>query len=99
MTTKYSPVDPFIYDVIENAKKKNVEIKIHYFGSENELNVANGAIKGVTINEKHEEFLSLNSGDNVRLDRIITLNGRPGPAFDKYDSYALACLDCMGGME
>ena len=99
MTTKYSPVDQWFYELIDSFKKENAVIKIHYFGSENELNVANGSIKGVIMNKKHEEFLALNSGYNVRLDRIITLNGRPGPAFDEYDSYALACLDCMGGME
>lgn len=99
MNNKYSPVYPYFYELIDSLKKENVVIKIHYFGAENELNEAKGLIKGVIINEKHEEFLSLNSGDNVRLDRIITLNGRPSPAYAEYDSYALACLDCMGGME
>jgi hypothetical protein len=99
MNKKYSPVDPWFYDVIKSLKRKNIAIKIHYFGAENELHDANGAIKGLIINEKHEEFLALNSGDNVRLDRIITINGTPGPAYDEYDSYALACLDCTGGME
>jgi hypothetical protein len=35
----------------------------------------------------------------IRLDRIIVFNGKPGPAYDEYDSYALACLDCTGGMD
>ena len=99
MNNKYSPVDPWFYELIENFKKENVVLKIHYFSAENEVNEAKGLIKSVIINKKHEEFLSFDSGDNVRLDRIITLNGRPGPAFDEYDSYALACLDCTGGME
>ena len=51
MKTKYSPVDPYFFDVIERLRKENVVIKIHYFGSENELNEANGAIKGVIMNE------------------------------------------------
>jgi hypothetical protein len=99
MYTEYSPIDPDFYDVIESVKKKNVSILIHYFGLENELNDARGEIMEITINKKHEEYLVLNSRDTVRLDRIIVLNGRPGPAFDEYDSYALACLDCTGGME
>jgi hypothetical protein len=38
-------------------------------------------------------------GEQVRLDRIITINGKPGPAFDEYDNYANACLSCQGGNE
>jgi len=38
-------------------------------------------------------------GEQVRLDCIITINGKPGPAFDEYDSYANACLSCQGGNE
>jgi len=51
MKTKYSPVDPYFFDVIERLRNENVVIKIHFFGSENELNEANGAIKGVIMNE------------------------------------------------
>lgn len=92
------PVDPDFYDVIVILQNTKDPILIHYFGSKNELNSANGVIMGIINGKKHEEYLALNSGEAVRLDRIITLNGRPGPAFDEYDSYALACLDCMGGM-
>lgn len=92
------PIDPDFYDVIESIRNKNAPIKIHYFGKKNELCDAHGKIMGATINEKHEEHLVMNSGEQVRLDRIITLNGRPGPAYDEYDSYGLACLDCSGGM-
>jgi len=99
MYKTYSPVVPDFYDIIESVRKKNISIKVHYFGPENELNDANGVMKGITINSKNEEYLELNSDETVRLDRIITLNGKPGPAFDEYDSYALACLDCMGGMD
>jgi len=28
-----------------------------------------------------------------------TINGKPGPAYDEYDRYGLACLDCGGGMD
>ena len=99
MEDRYLPVDPDFYDVIDSVKNQNISIQVHYFGFGNDLNEAKGVIKGVVITSNHEEYLSLDSGDNVRLDRIIVLNGKPGPAFDEYDSYALACLDCPGGMD
>jgi hypothetical protein len=33
----------------------------------------------------------------IRVDRIITVFGKPGAAFDEYDAYANACLSCTGG--
>ena len=44
-------------------------------------------------------FIALNTGSKVRVDRIITLYGKPGAAYDEYDAYANACMDCMGGYE
>jgi len=44
-------------------------------------------------------YLRFENGVQVRLDRIIVINGRPGPAFEEYEGYALACLDCSGGMD
>lgn len=99
MYNEYTPIDPDFYEVIEMVKNKKAPVLIHYFNPENELADAKGLINGVGINKKHEEFLTLESGDKVRLDRLITLNGRPGPAYGEYDSYALACLECTGGMD
>ncbi len=99
METKYLPVDPYFFDLIESLKSMNKDVVIHYFGLSNELNQVKGLIEKVIKNNSNQEYLVIKSGENVRLDRIITLNGRPGPAFDEYDGYALACLDCMGGMD
>ena len=99
MNKEYSPIDPDFYDVIESVKEKNVSILVHYFGSENEINDAKGIITGIITNKRHEEYLALDSDDKVRLDRIIALSGKPGPAYDEYDNYSLACLDCTGGMD
>ena len=99
METKYLPVDTYFFDLIESLKSMNKDVVIHYFGLSNELNQVKGLIEKVIKNNSNQEYLVIKSGENVRLDRIITLNGRPGPAFDEYDGYALACLDCMGGMD
>jgi hypothetical protein len=49
--------------------------------------------------EAFEEYLVFDSGDEVRIDRIITINGIPGPAYDEYDAFALACLNCNVGAD
>lgn len=98
LETSYTPVAPVYYDIIESEKEK-IFSKIFYFAFGTDLEEASGKITGIVKNEANEEYLCFDTGDNARLDRIITINGKPGPAYDEYDRYALACLDCSGGME
>jgi len=35
----------------------------------------------------------------IRIDRIITVFGKPGPAYDEYEAYANQCLSCTGGYD
>ncbi|HEY1025902.1 MAG TPA: hypothetical protein VGE26_12100 [Sphingobacteriaceae bacterium] len=42
-------------------------------------------------------FIHLDDNSRVRIDRIITLFGKPGAAYDEYDAYANGCLNCAGG--
>jgi hypothetical protein len=99
MNPKYLPVDPEYYEMIEKEKAEKETAVIHYFTEGNSLGEAKGKLKEITVNESHEDFVTLADGEKVRIDRIIALNGKPGPAYDEYDAYALACLDCMGGMD
>ncbi len=94
----FTPVNPVYLDVIESEKEK-AYTKVFYFGTGTDLEEASGKITGIENTPENEEYLCFDSGDRARLDRIITINGKPGPAYDEYDRYALACLDCSGGME
>lgn len=38
----------------------------------------------------------LDNNEHIRIDRIITLFGKPGAAYDEYDAFANACLNCAG---
>lgn len=93
MKNDYMPVAHHFYEIIDEEKKRDMDAVVHYFGEGNELKDSRGKISGI-VREKDGEFLSVNPGDKVRLDRIITINGKPGPAFDEYDSYANECMDC-----
>lgn len=44
-------------------------------------------------------FLTVHPEVNIRIDRIITLFGKPGAAYDEYNAYANECLSCTGGYE
>lgn len=99
MSIKYLPVDSDYYDMIETERTASNKAVIHYFKDENSIGEERGKIKGITANHQNEDFVSLENGKGIRIDRIIVINGKPGPAYDEYDSYALACLDCMGGMD
>lgn len=99
MTAKYLPVDPDYLESFEQAISSPQKITVQYFEKENTLKKAEGSITKISQNKTGEEFLVFESGQKIRLDRIVVFDGKPGPAFDEYDSFALACLDCMGGMD
>ncbi len=99
MNTKYLQVDLDFLEQIEKTISEKNSISVHYFEEENTLENAKGKIKEIETNKSSGEFLVFENGPKIRLDRIIVFNGKPGPAYDEYDSFALACLDCMGGMD
>ncbi|MEP4531553.1 MAG: hypothetical protein ABJ004_00610 [Cyclobacteriaceae bacterium] len=91
---KYLPVDPdFEQNVLLNvggAKKG----KVHYFDYNGSIGLGEGRIESM---EKMPDgcFITMSATDEmIRLDKIITLFGNPGPAYDQYDRYANACLTC-----
>ncbi len=99
MDNKFSPPDPDFYEIIENQKSRKSISVVNYFGPQNEILDTRGFIDDVFFVKNYEAYLVFEASDKVRIDRIITLNGIPGPAYDEYDSYALACLSCGGGMD
>lgn len=95
---KYTPVDPDFYDIIKARVEKSLNLKVFFFQPDNEIGQAEGEYVE-TLKEPDGEFIKLAKGDPVRLDRIITINGNPGPAYDEYDAYANACLSCQAGYD
>ena len=95
METSYLPVQWVYREVIEEEIAKATKGKVFYFGNE-EICEAQGV---VTAMEQSNDglFIRLDTGTSIRADRIITLFGKPGAAYDEYNSYSNACLDCLGG--
>jgi hypothetical protein len=96
METSYSPVQWEYREVIEEEIHKKTEGKIFYFCEEETICTAIGKIVKTEEN-KGGIFIHLEPEKSIRIDRIITLFGKPGAAYDEYDAYANACMDCSGG--
>lgn len=89
---KYSPVDPEFIDEVVKSCGENKVGKIHFFDSEGELADASGEAMAL-IEENKAEYIVIDQC-KIRLDKVITLFGKPGPSYEEYDRYANACLTC-----
>jgi len=99
METSYTPVQYVYREIIEEEIAKRTTGKIFYFNSDQVVDSIEGrVIKMEDINGKGL-FITLDPETRLRIDRIITLFGKPGPAYDEYDSYANQCLSCTGGYD
>lgn len=91
----YTPVD-FVYrEAIADAIAQRIQGRIFYFDDENRLESADGMIEKLEEN-KSGWWIELNTRHRIRLHRIITLFGKPGPAYDEYDAYSIRCGECSG---
>ena len=96
MSQSYLPVQWVYREVIEEQMAGQSTGKIFYFDQEEKVAEATGRIQ--RMEERPDGvFIMLDTGEELRIDRIITLYGKPGAAYDEYESFANACLDCMGG--
>lgn len=96
MDTAYTPVPYACKEMIDEAIQQQTKGKVFYFDAANALEVAEGTV--VNMEEGSEGvFITLKPEAKIRIDRIITLFGKPAAAFDEYDAYANACMNCTGG--
>lgn len=88
----YLPVPWEFREMLDDAIAAHKDGVIYYFTVEPELEKAEGTIIRVEEAEGGE-YLFTSKGHKVRLDKVVTLYGRPGPSYHIYDSYANACLN------
>jgi len=99
MEASYSPVGYVYREIIEEEIVKCTKGKIFYFNSEKVVDSVEGrVIKLGEINGKGL-FITLDPEAQIRIDRIITLFGKPGAAYDEYDNFSNQCLSCTGGYD
>jgi hypothetical protein len=96
--SSYTPIDPDFYDIFGELAEKNPGFRVFYFLPDQTLGEAKGEYNRIEESDKGE-FMIIKDEEPVRIDRIITVNGKPGPAFDEYIAYADACLSCQAGYD
>ena len=97
LDTSYLPVPWEYREIIDNAIGNKTVGKIFYFCKEEGVCEAKGSVARMNEITGEGLFIILDLGEMIRVDRIITLFGKPGAAYDEYNAYANACMDCSGG--
>lgn len=93
----YLPVAWEYREIIEEQINKKNSGKVFYFEEDDKLEEAEGTIVEMTEEKGAGVFILMDNGLRIRIDRIITLFGKIGAAYNEYDGYSNACMDCSGG--
>ncbi len=98
MYSSYTPVAYEYREVIEEEIGRKTIGKVFFWSPEGVVDEVAGVV--IKLEELTGEglFIFMDSGVRVRIDRIITLFGKPGAAYDEYDSFANQCLSCTAGV-
>jgi len=93
----YLPVAWEYREVVAEEIEKKTEGKIFFFDHHDQVAETKGRIVRLTEEKNSGLFIVLNTGSKIRMDKIITLFGKIGAAYEAYNAYADSCMDCMGG--
>lgn len=97
METQYTPVQYVYREIIEEEIAKQTTGKIFFFNKECVVDCAEGTVMALEEFSGKGLFITLKPESRIRIDRIITLFGKPGAAYEEYDAYANACMECHCG--
>ena len=96
MNSTFTPVPYECREAIAEVIVTKKSGRIFFFNDENQVDSCDGTV--ITMEEKSAGiFIRMDSGREVRIDRVITLFGKPGAAYDEYDNFSNQCLACTGG--
>jgi hypothetical protein len=99
MATSFSPVQYVFREIIEEEIAKLTEGKVFFFDDNDKVDSFEGRVVKMVELPQLGIFICMIPERQIRIDRIITLFGKPGAAFDEYDNYANQCLSCTGGYD
>ena len=97
MSASYLPVQYVYKEVIQEAINDHATGKVFYFDTNNQVASVEGRITLLEEKDAQGFFIEMDPPASVRIDRIITVFGKPGAAYDEYNAFANACMDCSGG--
>lgn len=88
MKEVYEPVQASFRAEIEKYIQNQKFTSIQYFSDIREYVSTTAIIKGIYEHDG-AEYMQLATGTEIRLDRIIRLDGKPAPGFEDY--FACEC--------
>jgi len=97
MDETYTPVAYEYREAIEEAMANGKDGKIFYFNSSGKVDDASGMITHFEETPGKGWFIVVGNQTRIRIDRIITLFGKPGAACDEFYAHGNICLECTGG--
>jgi hypothetical protein len=97
MPSSYSPVQYEFREIIAEQILKQTGGKVFFFDDQDKVDSWEGKLLRMEEISQQGMFIFMDPDKRIRIDRIITLFGKPGAAFDEYDSFANQCLSCTGG--
>jgi Rho-binding antiterminator len=88
-TETYQAIPAAFRKEIQDFLTRRKYIRIHYFNPIHEYIFTTAIIK--TLFEQEDgEFIGLSTGEEVRLDWIVRLDGKPAPGYD-IDDFTCDC--------
>lgn len=94
----YTPVPYEFREVLQDQIQKGTNGKVFFWNQDEKVDEYVGKIARVEERAGDGVFAVFDHGAIVRIDRIITLFGKPGPGFEAYDAFANQCLACTAGV-
>jgi Rho-binding antiterminator len=86
---KCHPVACSFYDVLQEAVTRRLYSKIQYYTEIHEFLTVSAVIKNMYTKDG-EEFVQLNTGETIRLDRIVRINDTLAPG-QNVDDFTCDC--------
>ena len=99
MVTSFSPVQYVFREIIAEEILKETAGKVFFFDDNDKVDSCEGRVAKMEELPQLGIFIHMVPEKQIRIDRIITLFGKPGAAFDEYDNFANQCLSCTGGYD
>jgi len=99
MDSSFSPVEHCYTEAIQDAISSGKHGKVFFFNEQDQVDSHEGIVLHLKEISGKGFFILMDPEGLIRVDRIITLFGRPAAAYDEYDAYANQCLACTGGYD
>jgi Rho-binding antiterminator len=90
----YKPIDCGFHDVLEATITRRTYTHLQYFTDLWEFTTVTGLLKNL-VSERDAaglaEYLVIDTGERIRLDRVVNVNGTFAPPFRHYHDFTCDC--------